>query len=63
MVELNNSASRPVKVLGPYSYSIEDTTGYGNHIRGGYSFQVRRPRECTSSCIFYCALYIVLCVD
>eukprot|EP00735_Rhodelphis_limneticus_P003966 TRINITY_DN15509_c0_g1::TRINITY_DN15509_c0_g1_i1::g.30466::m.30466 TRINITY_DN15509_c0_g1::TRINITY_DN15509_c0_g1_i1::g.30466 ORF type:complete len:1040 (+),score=270.94,sp/Q29504/UBA1_RABIT/57.35/0.0,ThiF/PF00899.16/7.1e-14,ThiF/PF00899.16/7.4e-31,UBACT/PF02134.16/6.9e-14,UBACT/PF02134.16/3e-26,UBA_e1_C/PF09358.5/3.2e-42,UBA_e1_thiolCys/PF10585.4/7.6e-22,UBA_e1_thiolCys/PF10585.4/0.011,P2/PF07194.6/0.53 TRINITY_DN15509_c0_g1_i1:65-3121(+) len=43
MTELNNSEPRPIKVLGPYTFSIEDTTSYGAYARGGYVHQVKRP--------------------
>eukprot|EP00736_Rhodelphis_marinus_P008560 Rmarinus@m.25111 len=43
MSELNDSDSRPVKVLGPYTFSIEDTTGYGAYGGGGYVHQIKQP--------------------
>jgi ubiquitin-activating enzyme E1 len=44
MVELNHSAPRPVKVLNPYSFSIEDTTKYKPYVPGkGYFQQVKMP--------------------
>jgi len=44
MAELNGSEPRPVKVLGPYSFSIEDTRGYGAYTSGGYMHQVKQPQ-------------------
>lgn len=42
MTELNSTDSRPIKVLGPYSFSIEDTRGYGAYTSGGYMHQVKQ---------------------
>merc|ERR1712071_465618 len=35
MVELNGCEPRKIKVLGPYTFSIGDTTSLGEYIRGG----------------------------
>ena len=45
MDELNNSAARPVKVLGPYTFSIEDTSQYKSYERGGYVTQVKQTKS------------------
>ena len=49
MVEVNSAAApggvgRPIKVIGPYTFSIEDTRGYGAYVRGGWVTQVKQPR-------------------
>ena len=41
MVQLNGGQSRPIKVVGPYSFSIEDTTHYSNYTGGGRFRQVK----------------------
>lgn len=46
MAELNDSAPRPIKVLSPFSFSIEDTSGYGAY----------------SGTKVHCVLFIVLCI-
>lgn len=45
MVELNGSKPRPVKVINPFSFSIEDTTGYETCTAGGHFRQVKQPKE------------------
>ncbi|CAG9321373.1 unnamed protein product [Blepharisma stoltei] len=45
MEELNNSPPRPIKVLGPYTFSIEDTTGYQAYQREGIVEQVKIPEK------------------
>lgn len=45
MVELNGCAPRPVKVLGPYTFSIGDTSSLGTHQTGSGIFeQVKQPK-------------------
>lgn len=44
MVELNGCEPKKVKVLGPYTFSIGDTTGYSEYIRGGVATQVKMPK-------------------
>ncbi len=43
MVELNNCSPRTVKVLGPYTFSIGDTTNLSDYIRGGIAIQDKTP--------------------
>jgi len=45
MTQLNNSPPRPIKVLGPYTFSIEDTSAYQPYQRGGYATQVKLPTQ------------------
>eukprot|EP00047_Mylnosiga_fluctuans_P019582 m.84067 g.84067 ORF g.84067 m.84067 type:complete len:1019 (+) comp8186_c0_seq2:101-3157(+) len=44
MTQLNKAPARPVKVLGPYAFSIGDTTGFGDYVRGGRATQVKMPK-------------------
>ncbi|ORZ23635.1 ubiquitin-activating emzyme E1 [Absidia repens] len=44
MTELNESTPRKVKVLGPYTFSIGDTNGLSDYIRGGLFTQVKLPK-------------------
>jgi len=39
-----NGKEFPVKVLGPYTFSIGDTTGFGQYERGGVVQQVKQPK-------------------
>ncbi|XP_044736104.1 ubiquitin-like modifier-activating enzyme 1 isoform X1 [Chrysoperla carnea] len=44
MTELNDCEPKPIKVLGPYTFSIGDTTGLSNYVRGGIVTQVKMPK-------------------
>lgn len=45
MTELNGCEPRKIKVLGPYTFSIGDTTTFSKYIRGGIVTQVKMPRK------------------
>ena len=45
MTELNGSEPRKIKVLGPYTFSIGDTSGLSAYVRGGIVTQVKMPKE------------------
>ncbi|XP_030750394.1 ubiquitin-like modifier-activating enzyme 1 isoform X1 [Sitophilus oryzae] len=45
MTELNGCAPKKIKVLGPYTFSIGDTTGFSKYERGGIATQVKMPKE------------------
>ena len=42
MTEVNGKEFK-IKVTGPYSFSIGDTTSFSKYIRGGYAHQVKKP--------------------
>ena len=44
MTELNGCEPRPVKVLGPFTFSIGDTSNLSPYERGGYASQVKVPK-------------------
>lgn len=44
MEELNGCEPRKVKVIGPYSFSIGDTSLAGTYVRGGAVQQVKQPK-------------------
>jgi len=44
MTELNQCQPRPIKFLGPYTFSIGDTTSFGDYVRGGIATQVKMPK-------------------
>lgn len=45
MCELNNCIPRQIKVLGPYTFSIGDTSSFGEHQTGSGAFeQVKQPK-------------------
>lgn len=44
MIELNKCEPRKVTVLGPYTFSIGDTTGLSDYTRGGIAVQVKMPK-------------------
>lgn len=45
MTELNGCSPRPIKVLGPYTFSIGDTSGMSQYIRGGVVTKVKMPKK------------------
>lgn len=45
MVELNGCKPRQIKVLGPYTFTIGDTTNLSDYIRGGVVTQVKMPQK------------------
>lgn len=47
MKELNNCKPREIKVLGPYTFSIGDTSQLSDYIRGGIVTQVKMPAKLT----------------
>lgn len=44
MKELNGTAPVKIKVLGPYTFSIGDTSNFSEYIRGGIATQVKMPQ-------------------
>ncbi|KAL4075784.1 hypothetical protein J3A83DRAFT_4356971 [Scleroderma citrinum] len=44
MEELNNCKPRKVTVKGPYTFTIGDTSGFGDYIRGGIFQQIKMPK-------------------
>lgn len=44
MTELNNCEPVKIKVLGPYTFSIGDTTNFKKYERGGIATQVKVPK-------------------
>ncbi|XP_042213364.1 ubiquitin-like modifier-activating enzyme 1 isoform X1 [Homarus americanus] len=45
MTELNGCKPLKIKVLGPFTFSIGDTTQYSGYIRGGIVTQVKMPQK------------------
>jgi ubiquitin-activating enzyme E1 len=44
MIELNNLTPSKIKVLGPYTFSIGDTSIYSEYTQGGIVTQVKMPK-------------------
>ncbi|CAH1783923.1 unnamed protein product [Owenia fusiformis] len=44
MTELNGCEPRKIEVLGPYTFSIGDTSGFSDYVRGGTVIQVKMPK-------------------
>lgn len=44
MTQLNGCQARKIKVLGPFTFSIGDTTGLSNYTQGGVVTQVKMPQ-------------------
>lgn len=47
MTELNGHTPIKIKVLGPYTFSIGDTTTFDTYLRGGIVTQVKMPKTIT----------------
>ena len=45
MPALNAAEPRPVKVTGPYTFSVTGCEGMGTHTNGGIVTQVRQPKR------------------
>ena len=45
MVELNGCEPKKIKVLGPYTFSIGDTSTLSDYVRGGVVTQVKMPKQ------------------
>ncbi|KAG9269620.1 ubiquitin-like modifier-activating enzyme 1 [Astyanax mexicanus] len=45
MTELNNCQPVEIKALGPYTFSICDTTSFSDYVRGGIVMQVKMPKK------------------
>ncbi|XP_039567135.1 ubiquitin-like modifier-activating enzyme 1 [Passer montanus] len=45
MEELNRCGPVEIRVLGPYTFSIGDTSSYGDYVRGGIVTQVKMPKH------------------
>ena len=44
MTELNGCEPRKIKVLGPYTFSIGDTSSFSDYVSGGIVAQVKMPK-------------------
>ncbi|CAL4109432.1 unnamed protein product [Meganyctiphanes norvegica] len=44
MTELNGCKPRKIEVLGPFTFSIGDTSGFSDYVRGGIVTQVKMPK-------------------
>lgn len=45
MTEINGCKPKKITVLGPYTFSIGDTTSYSDYIKGGIATQVKMPKN------------------
>lgn len=45
MTDLNDTAPIPIRVLGPFTFSIGDTRRFGNYTRGGIATQAKMPKR------------------
>ncbi|VVC39184.1 Ubiquitin-activating enzyme, catalytic cysteine domain,THIF-type NAD/FAD binding fold,Ubiquitin-activating [Cinara cedri] len=45
MTEINGCEPKKITVLGPYKFSIGDTTSYSDYIEGGIATQVKMPKK------------------
>lgn len=45
MVELNGGKPKKITVLGPYTFSIGDTSAYSDYIKGGIATQAKMPKK------------------
>ena len=45
MTQLNGCKPLKIKVLGPFTFSIGDTSGHSPYVRGGIVQQVKMPKK------------------
>lgn len=45
MTELNGCEPKKINILGPFTFSIGDTSSYSNYIQGGIVTQVKMPQK------------------
>ncbi|XP_040359300.2 ubiquitin-like modifier-activating enzyme 1 isoform X9 [Ixodes scapularis] len=45
MSEINGCQPMKVKVLGPYTFSVGDTSNFSDYVRGGVATQVKMPKD------------------
>lgn len=45
MAEINGCKPKKITVLGPYTFSIGDTTSYSDYIKGGIATEVKMPKK------------------
>ena len=45
MIELNGCEPKKITILGPYTFSIGDTSSYSDYVRGGNVTQVKMPQK------------------
>lgn len=45
MTEINGCKPKKITVLGPYTFSIGDTTSYSDYVKGGIATQVKMPKK------------------
>lgn len=45
MTEINGCKPKKITVLGPYTFSIGDTTSYSDYIKGGIATEVKMPKK------------------
>lgn len=45
MTELNGINPLKIKVLGPYTFGIGDTSNFSEYVRGGIAKQVKQPKS------------------
>ena len=61
MTEING-VERQISVLGPYTFSVGDTTTFSDYVRGGIVTQVKKPKTVSFVSVqCMCVIYIVLC--
>ncbi|XP_063225748.1 ubiquitin-like modifier-activating enzyme 1 [Bacillus rossius redtenbacheri] len=51
MTELNGCEPKKISILGPYTFSIGDTSGYSEYVRGGMVTQVKMPKILSFKCL------------
>ena len=64
-MELNGCEPREVKVLGPFTFSIGDTSDLSPYVRGGIAAQVKQPvivNFVSNSVVCGCAYYVCVCM-
>jgi len=53
MTELNGCEPRKISVLGPYTFSIGDTSNLSDYVSGGLFHQVKQPKTLNFVSFYY----------
>jgi len=62
MTELNGCEPKKISVLGPYTFSIGDTSNLSDYVSGGLFHQVKQPKTLKFVSLLILLLIIILII-